>query len=72
MYNIASERKRIDITQKQLAEKLEVSERTVARWEQGLLPPNANNIIAMGQIFSCSSDYLLGLSDERRPSIQVA
>ncbi len=66
MYNIASERKRIDVTQAELAARLGVSQRTVSRWEQGRHAPNADEILKMARIFNCTSDYLLGLTDERR------
>lgn len=67
MRNIASERKRLGITQEELADRVDVSKSTVARWEQGVLPPFADALIAMHELFGCSIDYLLGLTDERKP-----
>ena len=68
MKSIARERKRLGITQEELARELEVSHSSVARWEQGVLPPCASNLIAMSKLFGCSTDYLLGLSDQRTAS----
>lgn len=65
MNNIASERIRIGITQKELAKKLDRSLTTVSRWEQGRSVPTASELIGMYELFGCSVDYLLGLSDER-------
>lgn len=65
MNNIASERTRIGITQKDLAKKLDKSLTTVSRWEQGRGMPTASELIGMHKLFGCSVDYLLGLSDER-------
>lgn len=65
MQNIASERKRIGITQKELADRIGVSKSSVARWEQGLLAPFGDYLVAMHEIFDCSTDYLLGITAER-------
>lgn len=66
MLNIASERKRKNMRQEDLAKELGVSKSTVARWEQGALPPYGSELIKMHDIFGCSTDYLLGISDERK------
>ncbi|WP_244411430.1 helix-turn-helix domain-containing protein [Raoultibacter timonensis] len=65
MNNIRSERKRINLGQKEFAEKIGVSHSTVSRWERGVLAPYGSELIAMHQLFGCSTDYLLGISDER-------
>lgn len=67
MITIASERKRLGITQAQLAEHLGVSTSTVTRWERELLPPSANQLKDMHELFDCSIDYLVGISDNRKP-----
>lgn len=66
MLNIASERKRINMTQEDLANELGVSKSTIARWEQGTIPPYGSELIKMHDLFQCSTDYLLGLTDERK------
>lgn len=63
--NIASERKRINLKQEELAVKIGVSKSTVGRWEQGILAPYGANLVSMHLLFGCSTDYLLGISDER-------
>lgn len=63
--NIASERKRLGITQQELADRIQVSKSTVARWEQGIVLPYGSELVKMHGLFKCSTDYLLGLTDER-------
>lgn len=66
MKNITSERIRMGISQKELADKLGVSLTTVSRWEQGRSLPNSTDLISMRNVFGCSVDYLLALTDERK------
>lgn len=63
--NIRGERSRRDMTQEQLAEKLGVAESTIRRWEEGTTKPASNMLMAMSDIFGCTTDYLLGLTEER-------
>ena len=63
--NIASERVKAGLEQKDLAVKLNTSAATVSRWERGLSKPNADQMVAMCELFGCSVDYLLGVSDDR-------
>lgn len=66
MKNITSERIRMGISQKELADKLGVSLTTVSRWEQGRSFPSSADLISMRNVFGCSVDYLLALTDERK------
>ena len=63
--NIRGERSRRDMSQKQLAEKLGVAESTIRRWEEGVTKPASSMLMAMADIFGCTTDYLLGLTEER-------
>ncbi|EMZ42673.1 MULTISPECIES: helix-turn-helix domain-containing protein [Atopobium] len=69
---IASERVRIGLTQGQLAQLVSVTPATVSRWELGKFEPYGSNIAKLADIFGCSTDYLLGLSDERKPLARVS
>lgn len=53
-----------NVTQKQLAEYLNVTTVTVQRFEYGDRRPSLENIIKLCTYFNVSSDYLLGLSDD--------
>lgn len=55
------------LTQKELGERLEVSEVSVRCWENGTKSPSMGAIIALSNLFHVSTDYLLGVSvDEMR------
>lgn len=64
--NIAIERMRMGMTQQELADSLEVSKSTVSRWEQKILLPYGTELVKMHNLFKCSTDYLLELTDERK------
>lgn len=63
--NIASERTRKGMTQAGLASEVGVSEGTVKRWERGKTKPNGDALLKMSDLFGCSTDYLLGRTEER-------
>lgn len=69
--NIKSERNRANLTQKDLAEKLNTSEGTVRDWEKGRRTMPSNKLLEMSAIFGCTTDYILGRSSERTVLIQV-
>ena len=51
------------LTQKQVAEKLELSTRAYSHYEQGDREPSLDLIKKLCRFFDVSADYLLGLSD---------
>lgn len=63
--NIRAERSRLDMTQEQLAEKIGVSGSAVRSWESGKTLPGPQQLLSMSELFSCSTDWLLGRVDER-------
>lgn len=56
-----------DLTQAQMGEKINVSQRTYAYYESGerMVPPQV--LAALAQYHRVSVDYLLGLTDEKTP-----
>ena len=63
-------RKKNNITQVQLAEKLGVSKGTVAMWETGKRQPNFETLEELSDIFDRRIDYILGSSnDESSPNL---
>ncbi len=58
--NIRNNRKRLNLSQDELAEKLGVSRQSVSFWETGQTQPTIDNIIALSKVFNISSDMLLG------------
>ena len=63
--NIRAERARLDMSQHDLAERVGVSESLVRNWEAGRSAPKPRNLIALSDLFGCSTDWLLGLSQSR-------
>ena len=57
--NIANYRKRKDITQKQLAELLNITAQSVSKWEAGLSLPTVDMLYDVAQVLDVSVDSLL-------------
>ena len=53
-----------NLTQKQLAEKLQTTNSSVCDWEKGRSQPDLKTLANMAQLFQVSVDYLLGLKDD--------
>ncbi|MBE5817958.1 MAG: helix-turn-helix transcriptional regulator [Clostridiales bacterium] len=51
------------LTQKEVANKLGISNKTLSKWENGLSSPSINEMALMAQLFGVSTDVFLGLSD---------
>ena len=56
-------RKENGYTQRELATKLELTNSTVCDWETGRSEPDLETLKKIAQLFSVSTDYLLGLSE---------
>ncbi len=52
-------RKKNNLTQEELAEKLGVSRQSVSKWEMGNSIPDINKIIQLSDVFGVKTDYLL-------------
>lgn len=61
--NIKNYRKKNNMSQDELAEKLGVSRQSISLWETGQTQPTIDNIIALSKVFNISSDMLLGSSE---------
>ena len=57
-------RKEKGYTQKVIAEKMNVSQNTVVRWENNYKFPTQNNLIQLSRIFHVSLDYLVGVVEQ--------
>ena len=56
---IAEKRKELGLTQKELADKLYVTDKTISRWENGNYMPDLSNIIVLSDILGVSTYELL-------------
>ena len=64
---IMEERKKLGLSQEELAEKLSVSRQSVSKWEGAQSVPDINRILQMAEIFGVSTDYLLRDEMEKKP-----
>ena len=52
-------RKQNNMSQEDLAHKLDISRQSVSKWESGLSMPDLDNVIKLSEMFNVSLDYLL-------------
>ncbi len=66
---LAEARKKQNLTQEQLAERLGVTRQAVSRWESDAAYPETDKIVRMAQILEVSCDYLLqdGVDEKGKP-----
>lgn len=65
MYScIEAERARKGWTIEEFSEKINVFEKTYRNWRDGEKPLSSTKLIEIADVFNCSVDYLLGLSDK--------
>lgn len=70
MNRIKELRKEKHITQVRLSIELEVSQEAISAYEMNKHYPSVNSLLKLREIFNVSIDYILGLSDQRCPTIQ--
>ena len=56
-----------NLTQTKLANELLIDQRSLSFYEIGKYEPNIDTLKRMSIFFNVSSDYLLGLTDEKTP-----
>lgn len=56
-------RKGQELTQEQLAERLNVSRQSISKWESGQVIPETEKIVALSRVFDVTLDYLLKPSE---------
>lgn len=59
--NIQNFRKKLGLSQEELAQKIPVSRQTVSQWENGQTVPSIDNLIILKEIFGVSVDEILGV-----------
>lgn len=66
MNRIVLERKRQNLTQEELAEKLNISQKSISKYETGARKPSFDTLTQMAKLFDVSTDYLLGVTESRK------
>ncbi|WP_369283072.1 helix-turn-helix domain-containing protein [Oscillibacter sp. GMB15532] len=56
-----------DLTQKEIAEILNVSQTTYSRYESGALDIPSSSLIKLAKFYKTSVDYLLDLTNDKAP-----
>ena len=72
MNRICDLRREAGMKQTDLAVALAVTRQAISKWETGIIDLNTDVIARMCELFSCSADYLLGLSTQRTAQISDA
>lgn len=65
-------RREKDISQEQLGKMLNVGKTTISNYETGYSSPDNETLKKLAEIFDCTTDYLLGLSNIRNPADEIA
>ena len=71
MDNLKEIRKRKKLTQVRLSIDMEVSQELISQYEQGVSLPTVSNLIKLANFFNCSTDYLLGLTNNPQKVISL-
>ena len=66
MNRIKHLREELNMTQQELADKLEGAKSTIAMYEKGNRKPSLEVLVKLSEIFNCSIDYMMGKSDVRK------
>ena len=62
--NLQKARKAKMLTQEDVAKKLNIKRQTYSAYERGVSVPDAHALSELANLFSCTTDYLLGRVDE--------
>lgn len=58
-----------NLSQADVAKKLGISPSIVSGYETGERTPSTENLLALSYLYKCSSDYLLGKSNDKPPVV---
>lgn len=56
-----------NLSQGKLGDMLNLNQRTISHYEIGIYEPTIDVVIKIASIFNVSTDYLLGLTDIKKP-----
>ncbi|SNS94540.1 Helix-turn-helix [Anaerovirgula multivorans] len=62
-------RKELNLNQKELAEKVGITEASLSRYENNLREPKAEIVTKISQALGCSTDYLLGSISRKNQAV---
>lgn len=68
---ITLKRKEKELTQKELADKLGVTDKAVSKWERGISYPDIALIMPLAEVLGLSTDELLGKKEEAKANLPM-
>lgn len=69
--NLVTLRKRFQMTQEEVAEKINVTRQAIAKWEKGESIPDMDNCIALADLFQVTLDELVR-HNEKETGLEIA
>ena len=63
-------RKEFGLSPVELAIRMEVTKQTISNWENENIQPSVDMLVGLANVFNVTTDYLLGLDDVPRLSIE--
>lgn len=63
--NLKEARKKVNKTQEQVADEMNISRTNISKYENGDLEPNLETLIKMAEIYKISIDCILGISNKK-------
>ena len=67
---IAAQRRKLGLSQEELASRLNVTRQAVSKWETGASVPELDTLVALAKIFGVTTDYLLSAEEAPEPQPQ--
>ena len=71
MSKIYALRKSKYLTQKDLADLLNIDQTTVSHWERGKSTPDTLNLLKLANLFNVTLDYLTGRDENKKSKIEL-
>ena len=62
-------RLKLGITKQEAAKRIQISQPAYLRYEAGTRKPSVQTIAKMAEVFSTSTDYLIGNTEDKNPSL---
>jgi transcriptional regulator with XRE-family HTH domain len=66
---IRERRKQLGLSQEELAERLQLDQKQISKWENGLGNPTAQTLINLAKTLDVTIDWLVGLTDYPNRSV---
>ena len=67
---IAAQRRKLGLSQEELAARLNVTRQAVSKWETGTSTPELETLVALAKTFGVTTDYLLSVEESPEPAAE--